>query len=333
MILDVLIFALGALTAGLLALAVLPAVWRRALRLSEERLSRLVPLSGEEIAAERDHLRAEHAVALRRAEQRWERADAERAALRVAAARRETHVVQIEAERASWQLKAGEREKEGAALRSEVQGLWAEIGAEAMALHGLSGLAEGRLRDIAALQAERVALRGELDRLGHEVDRSRTSLAGLETRLVGADTRNGDLQRELAGAMRELNERRDAAEASRTAPPERDVAAARDLGATGHDPAASGHDLVAPAATDGNPEPKQAQAGEVEALRIELAFMAEQAASAERRATDAAKALDALRAERAAAVEADRRRPDDDAGLRIAIAALADDVLRAGRGG
>ena len=55
-------FTLGVLTTGLLALAALPAIWRRAVRLSTARLSRLVPLSAEEIAAERDHIRAAHSI-------------------------------------------------------------------------------------------------------------------------------------------------------------------------------------------------------------------------------------------------------------------------------
>ena len=315
MIFDVLIFALGFLTAALLSLAALPPVWRRALRLTEERLARLVPLSAEEIAAERDHLRAGHAVALRRVEQRLERVDGECAALRAAAGRRETEVLRIEADRAAWRDKAGVLERDGEALRHEMRGLWAEIGAEAMALHGLSTLAEARLRDIAVLQAERDGLRGEVDRLAGEVDRCRGAVAGLETRLVGADARNGDLGRELARAMRELAQRRDA-EAVRAEPPE--VEAPR------RDPGAPSDDGITAAAPGDGGEARRASAGELEALRTELAFMVEQAASAERRATDAAKALEALREERAA----DGRRPAGEAELRAALAALAEDVLR-----
>ena len=62
------IFLLGFLTAWLLALAAVPALWRRAERLSRRRLEMLMPISPREVAAERDALRAELAIELRRME-------------------------------------------------------------------------------------------------------------------------------------------------------------------------------------------------------------------------------------------------------------------------
>ncbi|WP_237478498.1 hypothetical protein [Lichenibacterium dinghuense] len=268
MILDVLVFALGFMVAGLLALAALPAVWRRALRLTDERLSRLVPLSAEEIAAERDHLRAAHAVEQRRLEQRLEGSETDRAALRVEAARREGRVAMLDEAAVRAQVRIAERDAELAAVRREAAELWAGHGAEALALDALARLADRRLEEIAALEAERDALR-------HDVDRNRGSLAGLETRLIGAEARGGDLERELAQA------RRDAAAAAERPVSERGAAA------------------PAPAHAD--------QAHEIEALRAELAFMAEQALSAERRATESLKACEALKAERAASVPAGPR--------------------------
>ena len=295
MTLDVLVFTLGALVAGLLALAALPAVWRRALRLSEERLSRLVPLSAEEVAAERDHLRAAHAVEMRRTEQRVERAEAAVAALKVEAGRREGRIAALDAEAARAQVAVAALEAERAALRREIAGLWAEAGAETIALQSLSALAERRLDEIATLQSERDALAATRDGLVHDIDRSRGSLAALETRLVGAETRNEDLGRDLAQAQREVADARDAA----TAAARQDLAAKLEQ---------SGH--------------------EIEALRTELAFMAEQAASAERRATDGIKALEALQRERADEPAAAAGPADDEKRLRRAIAALADEVMK-----
>ena len=65
-------FALGFLVAALLALMFLPALWRRAMRLSMRRLQMLAPMSMEEVVAERDLLRAEFAVRERRLEQEME---------------------------------------------------------------------------------------------------------------------------------------------------------------------------------------------------------------------------------------------------------------------
>ena len=61
--------ALGAFSAGLISIAILPAFWRRAERLVRRQLERQLPLSPREIAAERDQLRAEFAVRQRKLEQ------------------------------------------------------------------------------------------------------------------------------------------------------------------------------------------------------------------------------------------------------------------------
>ena len=55
-------FALGFLIAGLVFLMLLPAFWRRAMRLSMRRLQMLAPMSMDEVTAERDLLRAEFAA-------------------------------------------------------------------------------------------------------------------------------------------------------------------------------------------------------------------------------------------------------------------------------
>src|ERR1700741_407746 len=63
-------FVAGLLVAGLVMMLILPAFWRRALRLSARRARLLTPLSVNEAIAERDQLRAEHAVARRLLERR-----------------------------------------------------------------------------------------------------------------------------------------------------------------------------------------------------------------------------------------------------------------------
>ena len=66
-------FALGLLTAGLLAVLVTPAIWRRATRLTRQRIERSVPMTLAEIEADKDQLRAEFAMSTRRLEMSIER--------------------------------------------------------------------------------------------------------------------------------------------------------------------------------------------------------------------------------------------------------------------
>ena len=61
-------FVLGLLTAGLVALALSPAVWRRAHRLAKARVESSLPMSLGEVQAEKDQLRASFAMSARRLE-------------------------------------------------------------------------------------------------------------------------------------------------------------------------------------------------------------------------------------------------------------------------
>lgn len=68
MIQSILFFSLGFLCAGFLALMLAPAVWRRAVRLTRRRIEASVPLTLNEIQADKDRLRAEFAMSTRRLE-------------------------------------------------------------------------------------------------------------------------------------------------------------------------------------------------------------------------------------------------------------------------
>ena len=303
-------FTLGVLTTGLLALAALPAIWRRAVRLSMARLSRLVPLSSDEIAAERDHIRAAHAVELRRTEQRLERGDAARAALLSEEGRLKTRIVVLEQEGALARQRIGILEAEAKDLRWDLNEAWANDGAAALALHAATELAQRRWLEAAVLERDQ-------QRLEQQVDQDRGSLAALETRLLGATTRNEDLGQDLAALRQELDrgrERLSVVEAER----EGARAAAGSI-------AAQRDDLALRI---------EARDHEVQTLTHELDFMREQAASAERRSAEATQAaeklqarIDAVLAAQASSAEAaredDRQRINAMETLRADKAALA----------
>ncbi|MEP7454445.1 hypothetical protein [Phyllobacterium sp. SB3] len=79
MIQTALYFALGFLAAVLLALLVAPPIWRRATYLTRKRVEAETPLTLNEIQAQRDGLRAEHALANRKLELMLEGAKAKAA--------------------------------------------------------------------------------------------------------------------------------------------------------------------------------------------------------------------------------------------------------------
>lgn len=65
---NIMYFALGLLVAGMLALMVMPAVWRRAVRLTKKRIEAATPITMAEFRADKDQLRAEFALSTRRLE-------------------------------------------------------------------------------------------------------------------------------------------------------------------------------------------------------------------------------------------------------------------------
>lgn len=68
MIETLLYFALGFALAGLLAFMMLPAVWRRAVRLTKREIEAMSPMNQDEAAAARDLMRAEYSIKTRRLE-------------------------------------------------------------------------------------------------------------------------------------------------------------------------------------------------------------------------------------------------------------------------
>ena len=70
---NIMFLALGFLVAGLLAIAIVPAIVRRAVRLTRRRIEAATPMTLSEFRADKDKLRAEFAIATRRAELQRER--------------------------------------------------------------------------------------------------------------------------------------------------------------------------------------------------------------------------------------------------------------------
>ena len=65
---NIMYFALGLLLAGLVSLIILPAVWKRAVRLTKRRIEAATPITMAEFRADKDQLRAEFALSTRRLE-------------------------------------------------------------------------------------------------------------------------------------------------------------------------------------------------------------------------------------------------------------------------
>ncbi|MDB5543191.1 MAG: hypothetical protein JWO64_340 [Hyphomicrobiales bacterium] len=179
-------FALGVLVAGLLGLMILPALWRRAVRLSTRRLEMQTPLSMDEVLADRDLLRAEFAVAERRLEERLTHEREARARERADLGRK-TAALTIQGETlAALRTEHLHSQARLAEMQTLATDLQAQLGAAMIEVHdGLS----------AREKYETLAL--DLKRLQHLANDRQLVLAGVETRLAGVEAKLRDAQRAL----------------------------------------------------------------------------------------------------------------------------------------
>ena len=171
-------FLAGLLVAGLAGLLILPAFARRALRLSEARARMLAPLSMKDVIAERDLLRAEHALEQHRLERRVASLQDANAGLRANLGRRDANIVAFEGRTADLL-------NEIAAREVDIRGLEAELGAQRIVVNDFGGQLERSSAEIAALWQRRLVLETA-------ADDHRTTIAGLETRASGLEMKLAD---------------------------------------------------------------------------------------------------------------------------------------------
>lgn len=93
--------ALGFLAASLLALLLVPPLWHRAVRLTTKRLETTMPMSVADIQADKDQLRAEYAIKLRRVEMALDKAKDKAIREQVEANKRRVKIAEINAELAA----------------------------------------------------------------------------------------------------------------------------------------------------------------------------------------------------------------------------------------
>lgn len=199
------IFALGFLFAGLLTLMFLPAIWRRAQRLSQRRLEQRLPVSMSEVAAERDQLRAEFAIERRRIEQANEALVETRAKDLAELSRRGARIaaLQGEVETTAARVRALDAALEDAERRAaHAEGVWSALEKEVM---DSAALAQRRMEDSVAIQRGLLAA-------SDLAETRRVQIAGLETQLEALHLEVGDLRRELAQTQLHLAEKSSAAD-------------------------------------------------------------------------------------------------------------------------
>lgn len=228
---NIMYFALGLLVAGLIALIMLPAVWKRAVRLTKRRIEAATPITLAEFRADKDQLRAEFALSTRRLEQNVEQlrkrlaeqlsdVNQKRADLGALKAERDKHLAivrELEAREAELRARVLELEREGTDLAQRLRMRDRELDSRVAELDRLREVVRGGLPR--GTDADGNALTGDYeldtDRLATAlaIERKRASVLeeharSLIARLENSDRRSADATAAIA-QMREALARKD----------------------------------------------------------------------------------------------------------------------------
>lgn len=191
MVENIIVFALGALVATLLALLVVPVIWRRALRLVEQRIRATTPLTMAEIKSEKDLVRADYAVQLRKVEVRYEEVKSQAAARQIELGRREARVFELETELGAREVDVEELEQKIEELQSNVLGLERQISSQNASL-------KEKQHTISSSNDSLRAAKAELDDISSTADARKVEIAALTTQLEAARGRIEELRADLA---------------------------------------------------------------------------------------------------------------------------------------
>ena len=184
-------FALGCIVTALLAMLFAPVFWRRALRLTRQRLQLQVPLSMQEIIGERDQLRAEFAVERLRIEQAMDRVHASKDADKAEIGRRTNDAAVLTEKLAAQHRMEQAQQSEIDRLLREAAEVEAENGALRVAIHATPS-------DPDRWRERSDAANAYIGRLKDEIESHRTTIAGLKTRAMGLEMRLTDAERARA---------------------------------------------------------------------------------------------------------------------------------------
>jgi len=218
-----LFFIFGVLVTVFVVVLLGPSVWRRAFFLARRQVQAELPITLAEIRADRDGLRAEHAVALSRQEQLLKLERQKAAEQKVTLARQYEELKRIallEGSQADIEKQLAEHErvtKDAEAARDtaleKAQILQAELERVQSHYSALEGLADTLRIEISGSETEYSRLTNEMTEMRRDrkeaaarYNEVSTQLTSAQTELKSEKRRNGELQQKLEKLISELSD-------------------------------------------------------------------------------------------------------------------------------
>jgi chromosome segregation ATPase len=207
MIESIMFFSAGFLLASLLGLALISSVHHRAVRLTQRRLEDAIPVSLTEIQADRDRLRAEFAMSIRRLEMTVEQLEATVTNQRGEIARKGEAIARLKAQLNEKNAIADE-------LGAKLRGLSSD-NREAEQEHAVqSAAAEATALALAARETELAKTARDVNELTMTSETQKVEIVLLKTQIEQLRSRSAELERDAQDAAQRLFNERAAASAT-----------------------------------------------------------------------------------------------------------------------
>src|SRR5579885_2798435 len=196
----IMFFALGFLSASLVALVLLSAVWHRAVRLTTKRIEGAIPVSMAEIQADKDQLRAEFAMSTRRLETSVEHLKLKTTEQFAELGRKNDIIRRLKAETEEKSAQLTALEAQERVLRQKLANTEEELALKSKELHQAES-------ELAKKAAEIVSLVRTLTDKGAESDSRHIEIAALENQCANLKERIAGLEKEVAAAAERAADR------------------------------------------------------------------------------------------------------------------------------
>lgn len=190
-------FALGFLTAGLLAIVLVPSLWKRAERLTKRRIESTTPVRMADIQADKDQLRAEFAMTARKLEMSVEALKQKAAQRLVEIGRKEEVVDRLRTELAT-------QREAGADMSGRIEQLQSTVASLEKQLRDAGSKVTDRDRQVADTRDRFDDVNGQLEQMAATADSRKVEIVALKTRIQNNQDKIADLERLLAKRDGEL---------------------------------------------------------------------------------------------------------------------------------
>ncbi|MBI5262053.1 MAG: hypothetical protein HY852_09595 [Bradyrhizobium sp.] len=205
MVEPIMYLAIGFLIAMLCALAVVPLVHNRAVRLTTRRLEAATPLSMAEIQADKDQLRAEFAMSARRLEMNVEQLK-NRTTSQLAELGKKTDAIN------RMKIELGEKNATIFALEAREKAMKEQLRATEEEFNTKTEALRAAEQALAEKQSELAKLNSELSDRSMTAESRQVELVAVRTQIEGLKSRVGDAEKEFAATQSRLAQERSQSE-------------------------------------------------------------------------------------------------------------------------